>query len=95
MEWKENPHLKNQSLFMGRVYNEDIFPCLNFPNKKVIYILILFTFIINNMSLYIYKCFFLKKMSEDLLSAIELNLVCIEDLNIAQTKQSDDENFAQ
>ena len=34
-------------------------------------------------------------MSDDLLSAIELNLVCIEDLNIAQTKQSDDENFAQ
>ena len=34
--WQEHPSLKRDfSLFMHRIYNEDILPCLTFPNADV------------------------------------------------------------
>ncbi|CAF0711138.1 unnamed protein product [Brachionus calyciflorus] len=65
-EWKEKPDLGSiNSDFLKRVYDEDIFPCLNFSNKR---------------------------LTDELMKAIESNCVCIEELS---TSQQQSEPFSQ
>lgn len=56
-DWKVNPDLTNKNDFLRRVFNEDIYPCLNFSSKK---------------------------LTDELLYAIESNCVCIEELSASQ-----------
>ncbi|CAJ0918192.1 unnamed protein product [Ranitomeya imitator] len=35
MEWKENPTLDKSCLFLSRIYQEDINPCLDFAKREL------------------------------------------------------------
>lgn len=57
VNWRNQPTLERDNEFMGRIFREDILPCLNFNDKKI---------------------------TDELLAAIESNHVCIEELSSSQ-----------
>lgn len=78
--WKERPSLDKSSVFLSRIYREDIGPCLSFTRSEVFSFLLAAFFFLNPLGR-IYNMlnhFLAPQLSQLVQSAVENNSLTIE-----------------